>query len=222
MFSDLVGWYTGHEENRRRYPRVKKDYDAECSIDGGRRWTLLKGVDLSGGGMCVNSERELPKVLLALRMMLEGKPVKLKALEVWSTQVESIGKPAFCYGLQFTSIAGSDWETIMLVITGGAALSPEGLAAIRLNESEVANLINPVLRMRMLSELVKRQRLAPLVAKVPVRAQFDYAGVNSMNGRPMHKFTIHSVVNDGKSETRFSTRLLCGEDGTEIVVLDET
>jgi len=58
MFAELVGWYTGSERNRRRYPRVKRDFDVEYTLDGSR-WDVAQGVDLSGGGMCMISFRTI-------------------------------------------------------------------------------------------------------------------------------------------------------------------
>lgn len=171
--------------------------------------------------MCVNSDRELPKAMWDLRMYLEGKQVKLKALPVWNTEIASGKKAAFCYGLQFTSIAGSDWEMIMKTITGSGAIASGAIAAVRLNEGEVAKFVPALLRAKMFGELVKRGRLAEPVRNRPVQAQFDYGGFTTANGHPMHKFTVHSTRAEGKTLMRYSTRFMCSEDGEQVVVLDE-
>ena len=217
MLAELVGWYAGREENRRRYPRVKRDYEARYSVNVGHSWRPLRGVDLSGGGMCVNSEREIPSVIVDIEMTLEGKTVKVKGQPVWNTEVNQGGHKVHCYGFQFTSVNGGDWDTIMHFITGSDDANVQGMPLAHIEENEVAHFIPRELRERLLNELVKRNRFD---RKTSPTAQFDYGGITRQNGHPMHCLTIHSKVKANAEEMRFSTRFLCDESGEEVVVLN--
>ena len=217
MLAELVGWYAGREENRRRYPRVKRDYEAAFSIDAGHTWRPLRGVDLSGGGMCVNCDREIPNVIVDISLTIGEKKVQFKAHPAWNTEVNHEGRKVHAYGLQFTSIGGEDWDVIMQWITGSDSPEVGGLAAARLDEAEIAHLLPRDLRERMLNELVQRKRFD---RKSSPPVQFDYLGITHANGHAMHRLTIHSKVNTKLEEMRYSTRFLCDESGTEIVVLN--
>ena|SRR5579863_299815 len=218
MLAQLVGWYAGREENRRRYPRLKRDYDAQYSVDGGHSWRPLKGVDLSGGGMCANSEREIPNVIVDIKMTLQGKDVRLNAQPMWHTDVSQANKRTICYGFQFTSVGGDDWDAIMQWITGSDSPELQNMPQARIDESEIAHLVPRDLREKLLNELVKRYRFD---RKTSPTAQFDYSGITHANGHPVHKLTVHSRMKTaGGEEMRYSTLFLCDEAGTEIVVVN--
>jgi hypothetical protein len=217
MLAELVGWYAGREENRRRYPRIKRDYEAAFSVDAGHSWRSLYGIDMSGGGMCVASEREIPNVIVDIAMTIGEKKVRFKAHPVWNTEVHHNGKKMHTFGLQFTSIGAEDWDTIMKWITGSDSPEVGGLAAARIDESEIAHLLPRELRERMLNELVQRNRFD---RKTSPTVQFDYLGITHANGHAMHRLTIHSKVKTVHEEMRYSTRFLCDENGAEVVVLN--
>ena len=217
MLAELVGWYAGREENRRRYPRIKRDYKAEYSFDGGRTWRHVQGHDISGGGICVYSDRELPQVIIDVAMHLERKKVHVKALPVWNTEITQGYKRLRCYGLQFTSLNGHDWDEIMHYITGSKHTNVQGIAPVRIEDAKVERLLPKPLRERMLEELVKLKRFDPNGSPA---VQFDYAGITRSQGAPMHNLVLHSKVKAKHEEIRFSTRFLCDESGEKIVVLN--
>jgi hypothetical protein len=218
MLAELVGWYAGREANRRRYPRLKRDYDAQYSLDAGHSWRPLKGVDLTGGGMCANSEREIPSVIVDIAMTLQGKNVRLRAQPMWHTDVSQGNRRTICYGFQFTSIGGGDWDAIMQWITGSDSPEMANMPSARIDESEIAHLVPRDLRERLLNELVQRNRLD---RKTSPTAQFDYGGITHLNGHAMHRLTVHTKIKTPPAnEMRYSTRFLCDESGNEIVVVN--
>ena len=215
MLAQLVGWYAGREENRRRYPRTKRDYDAQYSLDAGHSWRPLKGVDIGGGGMCANSEREIPSVIVDIAMTLRERSVRLKALPMWHTDVPG-AKHVFCYGFQFTSVGGDEWDAVMQFVTGSDSPEMAHMPSARLDESEVAHLVPRDLREKFLNELVKRNRFD---RKSSPAAQFDYGGITHADGRVMHKLTVHTKVRvSSVDEMHYSTRFLCDDAGNEIIV----
>src|SRR5579872_3909499 len=216
VLAELVGWYAGREENRRRYPRVKKDYPAKYSFDAGKSWRQLQGHDISGGGICVYSDRELPLVIVDVAMELGQKNVHVKALPVWNTEITQGYKRLRCYGLQFTSVNGHDWDTIMHFITGSETANVQ-IAPVRIDENKLERLLPKELRERLLEELVKLKRFDPRGSPA---VQYDYAGITRSDGMPMHNLLLHSKIKAKHEEIRFSTRFLCDESGENVVVLN--
>ncbi len=128
--------------------------------------------------------------------------------------------------MKFDAIAADDWDALVLW-TAGQSLeatttnrAQEDLKAVRLKDDDVARLLPVVFQNRLLGELVKRRRLAPLKADQHPLVQFDYGGITNLSGRPMHRLTIHSKITEGRKETRFSTRFLFDETGENVVVMN--
>lgn len=217
MLAELVGWYAGQDQNRRRYPRVRKNYNGKYSINGGRTWSSLRGVDLGGGGMCAYSDREIGAGILDVVLMLDGKEVPFKAQPVWSTESTEGGKKTYCHGIQFTSIDAANWEIIMQWVTGKAYVDYGQTPALRIADTEVAHFLPDRLRKGIFTELVRLGRYDGMPENPP---QFDYSGVKLVNGRPMHRFTIYSKVKMMGAEVRHTTGMLCDDAGEEITVLN--
>ncbi|MGH7661552.1 MAG: PilZ domain-containing protein [Vulcanimicrobiaceae bacterium] len=216
MLAELVGWYAGQEQNRRRYPRIRKDYEAKYSVNGGRTWHALRGVDLGGGGMCVMSDHTIHSIVVDIVLHLDEE-VPVRALPVWNTQVNEGKKTAYCYGMQFISIDARHWEAVMHWITGKAYEDDGKMPAVRISDAEVARLLPKDLRKNLLAELATRNRVD---AANQGTLQFDYGGVTALNGKPMHRFTLHSKAKAMGIEMRYTTRILCDDEGQEIIVLN--
>ena len=216
MLAELVGWYAGQEQNRRRYPRVRKDYAAKYSVNGGRTWDSLRGVDLGGGGMCAISKFAINAIVFDVMLQLDEE-IPVRVHPVWNSDVQEGGKTVFCYGMQFVSVDAEHWEAIMRWITGKEFQDNGQMPAIRIADTEVAHLLPKELRKRLLDELCSRARVDPANQAA---AHFDYAGVTTHKGKPMHRLTVHSKAKAGGGEMRYTTRFLCDDQGQEIIVLD--
>jgi hypothetical protein len=216
MLAHLVGWYAGQEQNRRRYPRVRKDYQAMYSVNAGKTWLPLRGVDLGGGGMCAISEHAIDAIVVDAVLQL-GRDVPLRAHPVWGSEVREGGKTVHCYGFQFVSVEAANWEAVMEWVTGKPFDDSGQMPAVRIADTEVARFLPSDLRKRLLDELTARSRLDSANAAM---VHFDYGGVTAHNGHPMHRFTVHSKVKVMGSEMRHTTRFLCDDEGREIVVLN--
>jgi len=217
MLAELVGWYAGHEQNRRRYQRVRKNYGARYSSDKGKTWLPLRGSDLGGGGLCATSDAPIDNVELDVVLQLDGAEIALKARPVWGSEVTEGAWTVHCYGFQFTRIDAASWEAVMRWVSGGEFRDHRELASVRIADTDVAHLLPLSLRNRVLHELSARGRLDASLYALP---QFDYGGVTVMNGTPMHRFTVYSRVKVLGSEVRYTTRFLCDDRAEEIDVLE--
>ena len=215
MFAALVGWYTGCERNRRRFPRVKRNFDVEYSIDG-NRWLFAQGVDLSGGGMCVISKSPILPDVFDARIDIEGHTIPAKLRKIWGTTTQFEGREAPYYGLQFVKINAHDWDAVIRSITGRNNAVVTQLESIPLAEAETKTLLPLQFRERMLSELRIRSRIDP---QKPLPIVYEYGGVLTENSQQMHRFTVRSSINSYAGLRRFTTQVLVRDDDSEIVVL---
>lgn len=215
MFASLVGWYTGSERNRRRYPRVKRDFDVEYTLDG-ERWLFAQGVDLSGGGICVISHLRITKDSFDARIEIGGRAIPLKLQQVWNTTTEYRGKEMPYYGLKFARVNPEDWEAIIRSITGSDPGRAERFESAPLDEAEAITLLPLEFRERLIGELRKRSRID---ADKPLPISYEYGGLVHERNQLMHQFTIRSSVKGYTGEKRFTTRLLVADDDSNVIVL---
>lgn len=215
MFAALVGWYTGCERNRRRFPRIKRDFDVEYTVDG-TRWLFGQGVDLSGGGMCMISLSPIMPDVFDARIDVNGQPVSIRLRKIWGTTTQYSGKQAPYYGLQFEKINAHDWDAVIRSITGRNTAPVTQLESIPLAETEAKTLLPLQFRERMLSELRIRSRIDP---QKPLPVVYEYGGVLTENSQQMHRFTVRSSINSYAGLKRFTTQVLVRDDDSEVTVL---
>lgn len=215
MFAALVGWYTGCERNRRRYPRVKRDFDVEYTLDGAR-WLFAQGVDLSGGGMCMITRSPILPESFEARIDIEGREVLLGVRKVWGTTTEHRGKESPFYGVQFVRVRPEDWDAIIRSITGHRPSPAERFEPMPLDEGEANTLLPLAFREKMLHELRSRSRID---SQRPQPVVYEYGGLINDNNQQMHQFTVRSSVNGYAGLKRFTTKILVRDDDSEVVVL---
>ena len=221
MLAELVGWFAGRDENRRRYPRVRKEYAVQYAIDG-RTWLPAYGVDASGGGLGIVIDKQLGTMRFDVRLNLDGRAIAARVGPVWSAETTRNGVRAYSYGLQFVSIGAEDWDALMRWITGRSTITSEddGIAAVRMLDTEIARLLPQKFRERLLAELTARGRLPAASAKTPSDVSYDYGGVTHTDGKPMHKLTLHSKVVSNGQQIRFSTQFRFDDEGQTLIVIE--
>ncbi|MBV8599977.1 MAG: PilZ domain-containing protein [Candidatus Eremiobacteraeota bacterium] len=219
-----MGWFGGRSDNRRQHQRTKKAYKAAYTTDG-ETWRPAIGVDLSDEGMCILTQEEVPEKQFNVRATLDTRIVSMRCAPIWHNEVNHGGKPVQMYGLKFVGIAADDWDAVVRFTSGDQVevenkAQQELAAAKQIKQDDVARLIPMAFQKRLFQELVKRGRLAPFDEKATPLVQFEYGGLAPWRGRNMHRLTIHSKINDGKKEERFSTRFMFDELGKDVIVLN--
>src|SRR5579872_1365070 len=203
-----MGWFSGRSTNRREHPRTKRAYKAAYTLDG-TTWEPAIGVDLSDEGMSVLTQKPLGDKPVNMRATLDTRIVTMRCVSVWHNKVNHNGKPVECYGLKFIGIASDDWDAVVKWIAGDSLeatnKAQEELATVRMKDDDVARMLPAAFQRRLLEELVKRHRLAPLEEQPTALVQLEYGGVSQWRGKNMHRLTIHSKFASKKDEDRFST-----------------
>ncbi len=224
MLNDLITFFTGAPQNRRKYGRRAGPFPAWVAI--GTQWSTCTCLDISGSGLGVVSQTALPEEA-NLRVQLDSKNVVIRAKRVWQQPGTAQGKPAWRYGMSFIGISADDWDAVIRFSGGGEAGDIENkaqkeLELVKLKADDVARLIPKKLQDTLLGMLVSKGRLAPMAdTKTPLVA-YSYGGVLKKGGKALHRLAIHSRVRDvttGEVKS-YDTRFYFDDSGTD-VTMDE-
>jgi hypothetical protein len=220
MINDLITFFTGAPQNRRKYPRRAGPFPAWVAV--GSQWASCACLDISGSGMGVIVTAALPEEA-NFRIQLQGRNITVRAKRVWQQPGTAQGKPAWRYGLCFTGISADDWDAVVRFTNNEAVVvenkAQKELELVRMQADDVARLIPKKLQDQMLAWLVAKGRLAPLDEKTPL-VQYAYGGVVKRAGRAFHRLSIHSRMHDPTTgEVRsWDTRFFFDDQGTDVQV----
>lgn len=222
MLPELLAWFTGKEQNRRKFPRKRKPYRAAYFLDGKSTRAAI-GLDISGGGLCVITQEPVRQDELEVRIELDARSVRVRAKIVWHDNVQHQGRKVWRYGMRFVGIAADDWDAIMRYTTDRpveeANKAQEELSAVRMTPDDAARLLPRELQTRLLQMLVERGRLAPLTERVPL-VQYFYSGIVRHDDRLVHRLVIQSKVVGPEHDDLFETRFVFDESGKNVQILN--
>lgn len=220
MINDLITFFTGSPQNRRKYARRTGPFKAWMAQ--GTNWTTVVCMDISGSGIGVLSPGEAgPEA--NFRIMLEARPVLVRAKRVWQTPGTLQGKPAWRYGYTFTGISADDWDAVVRFCNNDAVVvenkAQKELELVRMKADDVDRLLPKRLQDQLLAMLVERRRLAPLDDKTPL-VQFMYGGVVKRGGVALHRLVIHSRVRDAATGEigSFDTKFVFDDQGNNVAI----
>lgn len=224
MLDELLGWFTGKEPNRRKYPRKRRPYRATVSLDAGVSQKPAIGLDISGGGLCLLTQEPTGKDEFEVRATIETRVVRMRARAVWQDTVSHQGKSVWRYGLRFTGISADDWDAVVRYTTDKPIAetnkAQEELVSVRMTPDDANRLLPIQLQHRLLVMLVERRRLAPLQDNVTPLVQYFYSGVVRYNNVLVHRLTIQSKVVGPEGNEMFETRFVFDDAGNNIQILN--
>ena len=223
MLPELLAWFTGKEQNRRKFPRKRKPYRAAYTLDGKSMRPAI-GLDISGGGLCILTQEPVRHDEFEVRVELDDRSVRMRVKIVWHDNVQHQGKKVWRYGMRFVGIAADDWDAIMRYTTDRPVAetnkAQEELSAVRMTEDDTARLLPRELQTRLLQMLVERHRLAPLTERVTPLVQYFYSGIVRHNDRLVHRLVIQSKVVGPERDELFETRFVFDESGKNVQILN--
>ena len=224
MLSDLLGWFTGKDANRRKYPRKRKPYRATVSVDGGLTQRPAIGLDISGGGLCVLTQEPVGREEFEVRATIEARVLRMRARSVWQDTVSHQGKSVWRYGMRFTGISADDWDAIIRYTTDKPVSeqnkAQDELVTVRMTPDDASRLLPERLQQRLLAALVERRRLAPIQDNVTPLVQYFYSGVVRHNNSLVHRLTIQSKVVGPEGAEIYETRFVFDDSGENIQILN--
>lgn len=224
MLDELLGWFTGKEPNRRKYPRKRKPYRATVSVDSGVTQRPAIGLDISGGGLCLLTQEPTGLDEFEVRATIDTRILRVRAKSVWQDTVTHQGKSVWRYGMRFTGISADDWDSIIRYTTDKPVQevnkAQEELVSVRMTPDDANRLLPVQLQRRLLAMLVERRRLAPMQENVTPLVQYFYSGVVRYNNELMHRLTIQSKVVGSEGAEMYETRFVFDDQGTKIEMLN--
>jgi PilZ domain len=223
MLPELLAWFTGKEQNRRKFPRKRKPYRAAYSVDGKSTRPAI-GLDISGGGLCILTQEQVGREEFEVRAEIDERPVRVRARTVWQDSVQHQGRKVWRYGMRFTGIPADDWDAIVRYTTDKPVAesnkAQEELTTVRMTPDDTARLLPKELQTRLLQMLVDRRRLAPLGVKVTPLVQYFYSGIVRHNDKLVHRLVIQSKVVGPERDELFETRFVFDENGQNVSILN--
>jgi len=223
MLPELLAWFTGKEQNRRKFPRKRKPYRAAYTLDG-KSMRAAIGLDISGGGLCILTQEPVRRDEFDVRVELDDRSVRMRVKVVWHDNVQHQGKKVWRYGMRFTGIPADDWDAIIRYTTdrpvGETNKAQDELTTVRMTPDDTARLLPQELQNRLLAMLVERRRLAPLDERVTPLVQYFYSGVVRHNEKLMHRLVIQSKVVGPERDELFETRFVFDETGKNVQILN--
>lgn len=223
MLPELLAWFTGKEQNRRKFPRKRKPYRATYSVDGTSQRPAI-GLDISGGGICILTQEAVGRDEFDIRATLDTRSIRLRARTVWQDNVTHQGKTVWRYGMRFTGIPADDWDAIIRFTTDKPVADvnkgQEELVTVKMTADDTARLLPKDLQNKLLGLLVERRRLAPLDPKIAPVVQYFYSGIARHNDKLMHRLTIQSKLVGGETMEMFETRFVFDDNGEQILILN--
>jgi PilZ domain len=223
MLPELLAWFTGKEQNRRKFPRKRKPYRAAYSVDGKSTRPAI-GLDISGGGLCILTQEQVGREEFEVRAQIDERPVRVRARTVWQDTVQHQGRKVWRYGMRFTGIPADDWDAIVRYTTDKPVAesnkAQEELTTVRMTPDDTARLLPRELQTRLLQMLVDRRRLAPLDVKVTPLVQYFYSGIVRHNDKLVHRLVIQSKVVGPERDELFETRFVFDENGQNVSILN--
>ncbi len=224
MLPELLAWFTGKEQNRRKFPRKRKPYRAAYSTDGKSTRAAI-GLDISGGGICILTQEPVaPRRVRGAAAARRRAACAFARAKVWHDNVQHQGRRVWRYGMRFTGIPADDWDAIIRYTTdrpvADSNKAQEELTAVRMSPDDTARLLPKELQTRLLAMLVERRRLAPLDERVTPLVQYFYSGIVRHNDQLMHRLVIQSKVVGPDSDELFETRFVFDESGKNVQILN--
>ncbi len=140
----------------------------------------MSALDISASGMGFISPSKFDKAEINFRIVVEDKPILVRASQVWCVPGTLQGRPVWRYGVRYTGISADDWDALVRFCSNEPVAvdnkAQKDLALIRMQADDVARLIPQRLQDRLLTMLVGVGRLAPIEKdKIPL-VQFFYGG----------------------------------------------
>jgi hypothetical protein len=220
VLNDLITFFTGSPQNRRKYPRRTGPFKAWTAR--GSKWSSIVCIDVSGSGLGVLSAAQ-GGTEANFRIMLESRAVVVRAKRVWQKPGTLQGKPAWRCGYAFTGISADDWDAVVRFCNHDSVVvenkAQKELEFVRMKADDVDRLLPKRLQDQLLGMLVERRRLAPLDDKTPL-VQFLYGGTIKHGRATMHRLTIRSRARDPATGDiqSFDTRFIFDDAGSHVSI----
>lgn len=207
----------------RAHPRVKKPFKVEYSLDRGETMVPALAVDISVGGLGILTNTEIHLNEFLVQLTLDDETVTALVSKAASVPGKLRGGDAYRIGGKFIGITADHWDSIARFVDN---LPTKGNDKLRLDLAQLQNRPDDAKRLlpkaaleRLLGELVKLKRLAPLHPTVEPLVKLRYLGKTRRQGMDMHVLRIESRVVRPHHVNNYITQLYFDDTLSRIITI---
>jgi hypothetical protein len=223
----MLQFFFGKSKNKRRHPRVEKQFPADWTAAPDQPPVGLLGLDMSASGVGVLSRDPIEPDEFLMRVKLDERVIPIQVKKMRTLPGTLQGRPAYRYGLEFSGISADDWDALVRWTKGEPVGEPTNktqsdLQMVRMTSDDANRLMPKSLQDRLHSMLVRRGRLAPLDGSAQPLVQYFYGGLGNRGGYKVHRLVIVSRVVEPETGARedFRTTFYFDEAGGRIEMVD--
>jgi hypothetical protein len=210
----------GHIE--RAHPRVKKPFKVQYSLDKGETMMQALAVDISVGGIGLLTSTEIKLNEFLVQLTLEDRTVTALVSKAAAVPGKLRGSEAWRVGGKFIGITADHWDTLARFVSDQPMQDSDqlklDLTALSSRPDDAKRLLPKSALERLLSELVKLNRLAPLSSVEPL-VKLRYLGKTRRQGVEMHALRVESRVVKPHHVNNYVTQLYFDDQLKRIVTI---
>ena len=216
------------EKNRshieRAHPRVKKPFKVSYSLDKGETMMQALAVDISVGGIGLLTSTEIKLNEFLVQLTLDGeKTVTALVSKAAAVPGKLRGESAWRVGGKFIGITSDHWDTLARFVSDqplqGSDQLKLDLSALSSRPDDAARLLPKSALERLLGELVKMNRLAPLSPSTEPLVKLRYLGKTRRQGIEMHALRVESRLVKPHHVNNYVTQLYFDDQLKRIVTI---
>jgi len=181
----------------RAHPRVKRPFKVEYSLDRGETMVPALAVDISMGGLGILTNSEISLNEFLVQLTLDNETITALVSKAGSVPGKLRGGEAWRTGGKFIGITADHWDAVARFVTDRPKADDKlklDLVALQARPDDAARLLPKAALQRLLTELVKMKRLAPLHSNIEPLVKLRYLGKTQRQGIEMHVLRIESRV----------------------------
>ena len=201
---------------------MKKPFKVEYSVDRGETMVPALAVDISVGGlgMLTNTEIKLNEFLVQLT--LDSKTVTALVSKAGSVPGKLRGGEAWRTGGKFIGITADHWDALARFVEDRPEANDRlnlDLRELQARPDDAKRLLPKAALERLLGELVKLKRLAPLHPTVEPLVKMQYLGKTRRQGIDMHVLRIESRIVRPHHANNYVTQLYFDDKLSRIITI---
>lgn len=211
----------GHIE--RAHPRVKKPFKVQYSLDRGTTMLPALAVDISVGGLGILTNDEVKHDEFMVQLTLDDHTVTALVQKAAAVPGKLRGGTAWRVGGKFIGITSDHWDALSRFVQNQPVKATDRLALdlteLQARPDDAARLLPKSALERLLSELVKMKRLAPLNSSVEPLVKLRYLGKSKRQGLEMHALRVESRVVNPHHVNNYVTQIYFDDKLGRIVTI---
>jgi len=182
----------------RAHPRVKKPFKVQYSLDRGETMMQALAVDISVGGLGILTNDEISMDEFLVQLTLDDETVTALVSKAGAVPGTLRGTTAWRVGGKFIGITADHWDTLSRFVDNKPVKEADklklDLGALQSRPDDAKRLLPKSVLERLLGELVKLNRLAPLHPTIEPLVKLRYLGKTKRQGVEMHVLRVESRV----------------------------